>query len=234
MSYLATTVTCFLIRRFEERAGQLYGMGLIGGFCHLYIGQEAIAVGMEAVKKPRWTRSSPAIATTATCWPPAWTPKAVMAELTGPRRRRALTARAASMHMFRRGGGVSSVGTESSARRFRSAPDWLSLTATARTKASVSPISATVRPTKVRSTKPSTWRSSGKLPVVYVIENNQYAMGTSIERASSETHPLQARASLSTFRASKWDGMDVVGRQERRTGSCRARPAPARAPSSWR
>jgi pyruvate dehydrogenase E1 component alpha subunit len=41
-----------LIRRFEERAGQLYGMGLIGGFCHLYIGQEAIAVGMEAVKKP--------------------------------------------------------------------------------------------------------------------------------------------------------------------------------------
>src|SRR3954465_12843673 len=41
-----------LTRRFEERAGQLYGMGLIGGFCHLYIGQEAIAVGMQAVKKP--------------------------------------------------------------------------------------------------------------------------------------------------------------------------------------
>src|SRR5476649_765904 len=40
-----------LIRRFEERAGQLYGMGLIGGFCHLYIGQEAIAVGMEGVKR---------------------------------------------------------------------------------------------------------------------------------------------------------------------------------------
>ena len=37
-----------LIRRFEERAGQMYGMGLIGGFCHLYIGQEAVVVGMQA------------------------------------------------------------------------------------------------------------------------------------------------------------------------------------------
>ena len=44
-----------LIRRFEERAGQLYGMGLIGGFCHLYIGQEAIAVGMQAIMWP-WSR----------------------------------------------------------------------------------------------------------------------------------------------------------------------------------
>ena len=61
-----------LIRRFEERAGQLYGMGLIGGFCHLYIGQEAVAVGMQSLKRTA-TRSSPATATTATCWPPAWT-----------------------------------------------------------------------------------------------------------------------------------------------------------------
>ncbi|HVY32893.1 MAG TPA: thiamine pyrophosphate-dependent enzyme, partial [Caulobacteraceae bacterium] len=41
-----------LIRRFEERAGQLYGMGLIGGFCHLYIGQEAVVVGVQSVQKP--------------------------------------------------------------------------------------------------------------------------------------------------------------------------------------
>ena len=64
-----------LIRRFEEKAGQMYGMGLIGGFCHLYIGQEAVVVGMQMASSPA-TRSSPAIATTATCWPPAWTPAA--------------------------------------------------------------------------------------------------------------------------------------------------------------
>ena len=62
-----------LIRRFEEKAGQLYGMGLIGGFCHLYIGQEAVVVGMQIGARPRATRSSPPIATTATCWRPAWT-----------------------------------------------------------------------------------------------------------------------------------------------------------------
>jgi pyruvate dehydrogenase E1 component alpha subunit len=59
-----------LIRRFEEKAGQLYGMGLIAGFCHLYIGQEAVVVGMPA------TRSSPPTATTATCWPARWTRRA--------------------------------------------------------------------------------------------------------------------------------------------------------------
>ena len=65
-----------LIRRFEERAGQLYGMGLIGGFCHLYIGQEAVVVGMQATIADKATRSSPPTATTATCWPAAWTPRA--------------------------------------------------------------------------------------------------------------------------------------------------------------
>ena len=64
-----------LIRRFEEKAGQMYGMGLIGGFCHLYIGQEAVVVGMQMALKEA-TRSSPAIATTAICWPAAWTRKA--------------------------------------------------------------------------------------------------------------------------------------------------------------
>jgi TPP-dependent pyruvate/acetoin dehydrogenase alpha subunit len=64
-----------LIRRFEEKAGQLYGMGLIGGFCHLYIGQEAVVVGLEAAPR-RATSASPPTATTATCWPAAWTPRA--------------------------------------------------------------------------------------------------------------------------------------------------------------
>ena len=65
-----------LIRRFEERAGQLYGMGLIGGFCHLYIGQEAVVVGMQSTIDGQGRPSSPPTATTATCWPPAWTPRA--------------------------------------------------------------------------------------------------------------------------------------------------------------
>ena len=66
-----------LIRRFEEKAGQLYGMGLIGGFCHLYIGQEAVVVGVDAnAAKEGDQRSSPPIATTATCWPAAWTRRA--------------------------------------------------------------------------------------------------------------------------------------------------------------
>jgi hypothetical protein len=58
-----------LIRRFEERAGQLYGLGLIGGFCHLYIGQEAVAVGLQSAMTVGRTASSPAIATMAICSP---------------------------------------------------------------------------------------------------------------------------------------------------------------------
>ena len=61
------------IRRFEERAGQLYGMGLIGGFCHLYIGQEAVVVGMMAAVKTERLGRSPPIAITATCSRAAWT-----------------------------------------------------------------------------------------------------------------------------------------------------------------
>ena len=64
-----------LIRRFEEKAGQLYGMGLIGGFCHLYIGQEAVVSGMQAAIRDG-DRSSPPTATTAICWPAAWTRRA--------------------------------------------------------------------------------------------------------------------------------------------------------------
>jgi hypothetical protein len=72
----STTSCCASRSRFEEKAGQLYGMGLIGGFCHLYIGQEAVVVGMQMALKARATASSPATATTATCWPAAWTPRA--------------------------------------------------------------------------------------------------------------------------------------------------------------
>ena len=72
---LAAYREMLLIRRFEEKAGQLYGMGLIGGFCHLYIGQEAVVVGMQ-MAIGRAIRSSPPTAITATCWPAAWTRRA--------------------------------------------------------------------------------------------------------------------------------------------------------------
>ena len=62
-----------LIRRFEEKAGQLCGMGQIGGFCHLYIGQEAVVVGLQSVNKPGDTVVT-SIATTAICSPAAWMP----------------------------------------------------------------------------------------------------------------------------------------------------------------
>jgi len=62
-----------LIRRFEEKAGQLYGMGLIGGFCHLYIGQEAVVVGLEAAAQEGDTTSAlRLIAIMVTCWPAGW------------------------------------------------------------------------------------------------------------------------------------------------------------------
>ena len=87
-----------LIRRFEEKAGQLYGMGLIGGFCHLYIGQEAVVVGLEAARKKATSASHPT-AITATCWPAAWIPTAFMAELTG-REGGYSKGKGGSMHMF--------------------------------------------------------------------------------------------------------------------------------------
>src|ERR1700735_1535405 len=87
-----------MIRRFEERAGQLYGMGLIGGFCHLYIGQEAIAGGVDAAKKPR-AQVSTGYRDHGPMLPCGMAPKSVMAELTG-RAAGAAKGKGGSMHMF--------------------------------------------------------------------------------------------------------------------------------------
>src|SRR5436190_15021028 len=87
-----------LIRRFEERAGQLYGMGLIGGFCHLYIGQEAIAVGCQAAKRPgdQMITGYRDHGHMLVC---GMDPKEVMAELTG-RSGGSSKGKGGSMHMF--------------------------------------------------------------------------------------------------------------------------------------
>ncbi len=195
-----------LIRRFEERAGQLYGMGLIGGFCHLYIGQEAIAVGMQAIKRPGdqiitgYRDHGHMLAS-------GMDPKAVMAELTG-RAPGAARGKGGSMHMFdcAQGffGGHGIVGAQvplgtglAFANRYRK-NDGVSFTYFGDGAANQGQVYEAFNMAEL-------W----KLPVVYVIENNQYAMGTSIERASSETH-LYKRGVSFNIPGREVDGMDIL------------------------
>ncbi len=194
-----------LIRRFEERAGQLYGMGLIGGFCHLYIGQEAIAVGVQAVKE-----SGDSVITgyrdhghMLAC---GMDPNEVMAELTG-RATGASKGKGGSMHMFSTAsdfyGGHGIVGAQVSlgtglafANRYKSNGK-VSFTYFGDGAANQGQVYESFNMAEL-------WR----LPVVYVIENNQYAMGTSIERSSAETD-LYKRGLSFRIPGEEVDGMDV-------------------------
>src|SRR5687767_13563255 len=173
-----------LIRRFEERAGQLYGMGLIGGFCHLYIGQEAIAVGVEAAKRP-----GDEIITgyrdhghMLTC---GMDPKEVMAELTG-RIGGSSKGKGGSMHMFSTEaafyGGHGIVGAQVPLRT------GLALANAYRGDGKVSfAFFGDGAANQGQVYESFNMAELWKLPVVYVIENNQYAMGTAVQRSSSET-----------------------------------------------
>ena len=172
-----------LIRRFEERAGQLYGMGLIGGFCHLYIGQEAIAVGMQSLKLPQdsiitgYRDHGHMLAA-------GMDPKAVMAELTG-RAAGSARGKGGSMHMFDTAtgfyGGHGIVGAQVPLGTGLAFSHWykkdqgVSFTYFGDGAANQGQVYEAFNMAQL-------W----KLPVVYVIENNQYAMGTSVERSSSE------------------------------------------------
>ena len=109
-----------LIRRFEEKAGQLYGMGLIGGFCHLYIGQEAVVVGMQ-MARGEGDQVITAYRDHGHMLACGMDPKGVMAELTG-RRHGYSKGKGGSMHMFSCRRRNSMAATASSARRRRSAP----------------------------------------------------------------------------------------------------------------
>jgi len=195
-----------LIRRFEERAGQLYGMGLIGGFCHLYIGQEAIAVGMQAVKKPG-DQVITGYRDHGHMLAAGMDPKAVMAELTG-RAAGASHGKGGSMHMFNTEagfyGGHGIVGAQVSLGT------GLGLANSYRQNGAVAFVyfgdgAANQGQVYESFNMAELWR----LPVVYVIENNQYAMGTSIERSSSETH-LYKRGVSFNIPGVEVDGMDVV------------------------
>ncbi|HXQ12948.1 MAG TPA: pyruvate dehydrogenase (acetyl-transferring) E1 component subunit alpha [Caulobacteraceae bacterium] len=195
-----------LIRRFEERAGQLYGMGLIGGFCHLYIGQEAIAVGMQVVKQPgdQIITAYRAHGHMLAC---SVDPKAVMSELTG-REPGASKGKGGSMHMFAPKndfyGGHGIVGAQVSLGT------GLGFSNRYRKNGKVAFVyfgdgAANQGQVYESFNMAELWR----LPIVYVIENNQYAMGTSVERSSSETH-LYRRGASFNIPGAEVDGMDVT------------------------
>ncbi|HEX3916852.1 MAG TPA: pyruvate dehydrogenase (acetyl-transferring) E1 component subunit alpha [Caulobacteraceae bacterium] len=202
--------TMLLIRRFEERAGQLYGMGLIGGFCHLYIGQEAIAAGVQSIKHPD-DQIITGYRAHGHMLAAGVDPRVVMAELTG-RAPGASKGKGGSMHMFsvanRFYGGHGIVGAWVSlgtglamANRYRDNKT-VSFTYFGDGAANQGQVYESFNMAEL-------WR----LPVVYVIENNQYAMGTSIERASSETH-LYRRGVSFNIPGKEVDGMDVMAVRE--------------------
>ena len=199
-----------LIRRFEERAGQMYGMGLIGGFCHLYIGQEAVVVGMQAALKQGDT-----IVTSyrdhghmLAC---GMDPKGVMAELTG-RRSGYSRGKGGSMHMFSREknffGGHGIVGAQvpigtglAFAHHYRGNGQ-ISVTYLGDGAINQGQVYESFNMAAL-------W----KLPVVYVIENNRYGMGTSINRASARTD-LFHRGMAYGIPGEQVDGMNVLAVHE--------------------
>ena len=194
-----------LIRRFEERAGQMYGMGLIGGFCHLYIGQEAVVVGMQMAIKDGdqvitgYRDHGHMLA----C---GMDPKGVMAELTG-RRTGYSHGKGGSMHMFSREknffGGHGIVGASvplgtglAFANKYRK-NDNVCLTYFGDGAANQGQVYESFNMAEL-------W----KLPVVYIIENNRYAMGTSVARSSAQTDFSRRGASFN-IPGEQVDGMDV-------------------------
>ncbi|MDH3232760.1 MAG: pyruvate dehydrogenase (acetyl-transferring) E1 component subunit alpha [Alphaproteobacteria bacterium] len=199
-----------LIRRFEEKAGQLYGMGLIGGFCHLYIGQEAVVVGMQSILEEGDTVIT-AYRDHGHMLACGMEPDGVMAELTG-RRGGYSKGKGGSMHMFSAEknffGGHGIVGANVSlgtgiafAHKYRE-NGRLSLTYLGDGAANQGQVYESFNMAAL-------W----DLPVVYIIENNKYAMGTAINR-SSATVDLYERGSAHGIPGQKVDGMDVMAVRE--------------------
>ncbi len=195
-----------LIRRFEEKAGQMYGMGLIGGFCHLYIGQEAVVVGMQAALKKGDTviTSYRDHGHMLAC---DMDPKGVMAELTG-RIGGYSKGKGGSMHMFSREkgffGGHGIVGAQ--------VPLGTGLAFAHKYKEDGGVCATYLGDGAVNQGQvyeAFNMAALWKLPVVYVIENNKYGMGTSVERASARTD-LYHRGQAYGIPGDQVDGMDVL------------------------
>ena len=195
-----------LIRRFEEKAGQLYGMGLIGGFCHLYIGQEAVVVGLEAAARDVDKRitSYRDHGHMLAC---GMDPNGVMAELTG-RSGGYSKGKGGSMHMFSKEknfyGGHGIVGAQvplgaglAFADRYRE-NNCVTFTYFGDGAANQGQVYETFNMAAL-------W----KLPVIFVIENNQYAMGTAQERSTSSPE-IYTRGEAFGIKGEAVDGMDVI------------------------
>jgi pyruvate dehydrogenase E1 component alpha subunit len=199
-----------LISRFEERAGQLYGMGQIGGFCHLYIGQEAVVVGMQANLGPN-DQSITAYRDHGHMLAAGINPNAVMAELTG-RSTGLSRGKGGSMHMFSAEkkfyGGHGIVGAQvplgtglAFANKYRG-NDGVCLTYFGDGASNQGQVYEAFNMAEL-------W----KLPVIYIIENNQYAMGTSVAR-SSALADFSKRGVSFNIPGVQVDGMDVEAVQK--------------------
>jgi pyruvate dehydrogenase E1 component alpha subunit len=214
-----------LIRRFEERAGQLYGMGLIGGFCHLYIGQEAVVVGMQMCLKPgdqvitSYRDHGHMLAT-------GMEARGVMAELTG-RATGYSKGKGGSMHMFsvEKGffGGHGIVGAQVSLGAGLAFSNWyrqndnVSLTYFGEGASNQGQVYESLNMAALL-----------KLPVVFIIENNKYGMGTSVERSSASKNLSQNGAPWG-IPGEQVDGMDVLAVKEageRAVAHCREGKGP--------
>jgi pyruvate dehydrogenase E1 component alpha subunit len=214
-----------LIRRFEEKAGQLYGMGLIGGFCHLYIGQEAVVVGVQLALSDgdqvitSYRDHGHMLAT-------GMAARGVMAELTG-RSGGYSHGKGGSMHMFSKEknffGGHGIVGAQVSLGTGLGFSNWYR----GNDRVSVTYFG------EGASNQGQVYESFNmaalmKLPVVYVIENNRYGMGTSVDRASA-SHDLSKNGAPWGIPGLRVDGMDVLAVKdaaEQAVAHCRAGKGP--------
>ena len=196
-----------LIRRFEERAGQLYGLGLIGGFCHLYIGQEAVAVGLQSALQPGKDSVITGYRDHGHMLAYGIDPNVIMAELTG-RAAGISRGKGGSMHMFSTehkfygGHGIVgaqvSLGTGLAFGHKYSGDGGVCLAYFGDGAANQGQVYESFNMAEL-------W----KLPMIYVIENNQYAMGTSVNRSSAEDQ-LYRRGESFRIPGIQVDGMDVL------------------------
>ncbi|HTC11343.1 MAG TPA: pyruvate dehydrogenase (acetyl-transferring) E1 component subunit alpha [Acetobacteraceae bacterium] len=213
------------IRRFEEKAGQLYGMGLIGGFCHLYIGQEAVVVGMQLALQPgdevitSYRDHGHMLAS-------GMEARGVMAELTG-RAAGYSHGKGGSMHMFSKAqnffGGHGIVGAQVSLGNGLAFSNWyrgndrVCLTYFGEGASNQGQVFESFNIAALL-----------KLPTVFVIENNKYGMGTSVERASA-SKDLSKNGGPWGIPGMQVDGMDVLAVKaaaEMAVAACRAGKGP--------
>ena len=214
-----------LIRRFEEKAGQLYGMGLIGGFCHLYIGQEAVVVGLEAAAKEGDKRitSYRDHGHMLAC---GMDPNGVMAELTG-RINGYSKGKGGSMHMFSKEknfyGGHGIVGAQVPLGAGLAFADKYS-----ENKCVTFTYFGDGAANQGQVYETFNMAALWKLPVIFVIENNQYAMGTAQERSTSSPE-IYTRGDAFGIKGEAVDGMDVLAVRDagkKAAAHCRAGKGP--------